>query len=136
MSTRHILFPLLAALAATLALGGCGRSDDTRMPDPQAAATSRGDQPQAEAAPRSTAGAGARPAEAMDDAGITRTITAQLARDAALDPGKIDIDTSMGRVVLRGSAPDADAKERAKRIAQSVEGVKAVDNYLSVSSQS
>lgn len=126
MNTRHTLSPVLAALAAALALGACGRTDDDQIAGRQDAAMSRSDQPQA----------GDQVAKAVDDASITRTITAELARDAALDPSRIDVDTSMGRVVLRGSAPDAEAKERAKRIAQAVEGVKAVDNYLSVSGQS
>ena len=136
MNTRHTLSPVLAALAAALALGACGRTDDDQIAGRQDAAMSRSDQPQAGALPRSGAAAGDQVAKAVDDASITRTITAELARDAALDPSRIDVDTSMGRVVLRGSAPDAEAKERAKRIAQAVEGVKAVDNYLSVSGQS
>ncbi|CAG1019856.1 hypothetical protein BURC_04775 [Burkholderiaceae bacterium] len=135
MNARHTLSPLLAALTAALALGACGRNDD-EMAGRQDAAISRSDQPQTGTAPRSSAAAGAQFAKVVDDASITSMITAELARDEALDPSRIDVDTSMGRVVLRGSAPDAEAKERAKRIAQGVEGVKAVDNYLSVSGQS
>ncbi len=135
MNARHTLSPLLAALTAALALGACGRNDD-EMAGRQDAAISRSDQPHAGTALRSSAAAGGQFAKAVDDAAITSTITAELARDEALDPSRIDVDTSMGRVVLRGSAPDAEAKERAKRIAQGVEGVKAVDNYLSVSGQS
>jgi hyperosmotically inducible periplasmic protein len=73
-------------------------------------------------------------AEGTSDASISSAIAAQLARDGALDPTRIDIDTAKGRVVLRGSAPDDAAKERAKRIALGVDGVKGVDNYLTVSS--
>ncbi|HEY0855940.1 MAG TPA: BON domain-containing protein [Albitalea sp.] len=136
MNARHTLSPLLAALAAALALGACGRNDDGTA-GRQDAAASRSEQTQADTTVRSSAGAAAdQVAKAVDDASITSTITAELARDGALDPSRIDVDTSMGRVVLRGSAPDADAKERAKRIAQGVEGVKAVDNYLSVNGQS
>lgn len=119
MSPRQLcLSPLAIALAGALVLGACGQHDE-----PVA-----GDTPvQAQGAPAATADAAPR-----DDAAITQSITAELSRDGALDPSRIDIDTAQGRVVLRGSAPDEAAKDRAKRIALAVAGVKAVDNYLTV----
>ena len=66
------------------------------------------------------------------DAAITASVNAQLARDSELSALKIDVDTSDGRVALRGSAPNRDARDRATRLASGVDGVKSVDNQLIV----
>lgn len=69
------------------------------------------------------------------DAKITAAVNAELARDPALSSLNVDVDTSDGRVELSGEAPDASARERATQLAQSVEGVKSVDNQLVVASK-
>lgn len=66
------------------------------------------------------------------DAAITTEVKAKLARDERLSALAINVDTAGGRVVLRGSAPDADARSRATQIARGVDGVVSVDNELSV----
>jgi len=141
-SRRHSLSPLLAALVASLALGACSRHDERsvqeRVDATEARAQRQTDEARAEAnrtldtATRATEEAGTKVANAVSDAAITTAVNAQLARDSGLDAGKIDVDTSQGHVVLRGSAPDEAAKERAKRIALAVNGVHGVDNYLTV----
>ncbi len=70
----------------------------------------------------------------VKDATITTTINAELARDPALSATKIDVDTSAGRVSLKGTAPDAPARERASQLAQRVDGVVSVDNQLQIRS--
>jgi hyperosmotically inducible periplasmic protein len=110
------------SLFAALALVACERAD-------HATAGLEAGHTTAQVAPPTAPAAGA-----VSDTSISTAIAAQLARDGSLDPTRIDIDTAKGRVVLRGSAPDDAAKERAKRIALSVDGVKGVDNYLTVSS--
>ncbi len=70
--------------------------------------------------------------QALTDAGITTSVNAELAKDPALSALKINVDTSAGKVVLRGTAPSTDARERATRLAQGVRGVVAVDNMLDV----
>jgi hyperosmotically inducible periplasmic protein len=110
------------SLFAALALVACGRADD-------ATAGLEAGHTTAQVGNVTTQAAGG-----ATDASISTVIAAELARDGSLDPTRIDIDTAQGRVVLRGSAPDAAAKERAKRIALAVNGVKGVDNFLTVSS--
>lgn len=66
------------------------------------------------------------------DAMITTAINAELARDSRLSALRIDVDTNDGRVELHGTAPDADSRERATQLASSVDGVKSVDNQLTV----
>jgi hypothetical protein len=70
--------------------------------------------------------------DTMKDAAITTGVNAALARDGSLSALKIDVDTSDGRVVLRGEAPSTEARERATQLAQAVDGVAAVDNQLTV----
>lgn len=68
------------------------------------------------------------------DAAITTQIKADLARDPDLSALKIDVDTTDGKVVLKGSAPSDAARERASAKALAVAGVTAVDNQLRVGS--
>ena len=66
------------------------------------------------------------------DAVITTSVNAELVKDKALSALKIDVDTSAGRVALKGTAPNAQAKERATQLASAVKGVVSVDNQLRV----
>lgn len=75
-----------------------------------------------------------RAGSAVEDAAVTATINAELAKDPKLSALKIDVDTSNGRVSLKGKAPDADSRERATQIASAVRGVQSVDNQLQVGS--
>ena len=66
------------------------------------------------------------------DAGITAGVDARLEQDGRLNAQAIDIDTSKGRVVLRGLAPDRASRERATVLAKQVDGVRSVENLLHV----
>jgi osmotically-inducible protein OsmY len=68
----------------------------------------------------------------MKDASITTAINAELARDAELSALKINVDTTSGRVVLRGTAPNEASRARATSLAQRIDGVSAVDNQLTL----
>lgn len=150
--------PLLAALAAAFALGACSRQDDGRsagqkVDDTVARVEQKADQAKAEVdaaaadakasardatadAKVAAANAGDKVAAAVNDATITTTVNAELAKDSTLSALKIDVDTSQGHVALRGTAPTAQAKERATQIAASVKGVTSVDNLLTVDGKS
>jgi len=149
--------PLFAALAAALALGACSRHEDRtagqQVDDAVARVEQKADQAKSEMssaaneakssardaaadAKVAAADAGNKVAAAVNDATITTTINAELAKDTALSATKIDVDTSHGRVALRGSAPTPEAKERATQIAAAVKGVTSVDNLLTVEAKS
>ena len=70
------------------------------------------------------------------DIAITAEVNARLARDAQLSAFAINVDTNAGRVVLRGSAPDLAARERARSLAAAVEGVHTVENKLVINAKS
>jgi osmotically-inducible protein OsmY len=78
--------------------------------------------------------AGAAMSATVNDATITASVSAGLAKDPDLSAIKIDVDTKAGVVSLKGPAPSADAKARAEEIAKNVQGVSAVNNLLEVRS--
>lgn len=69
---------------------------------------------------------------AVEDAAITASVNAELAKDPKLSALKINVDTAQGRVALKGTAPDATSRDRATQLAAGVKGVMSVDNQLTV----
>lgn len=70
--------------------------------------------------------------EKIDDATITASVNASLAKDPDLSAIKINVDTKDGAVTLMGPAPTTTAKERATELAKAVKGVTSVKNELVV----
>ncbi len=71
-------------------------------------------------------------ASKSSDMAITATVNTKLAADKDLSALGINVDTTNGRVVLRGSAPDTAARTRATELARTVDGVTDVTNELNV----
>lgn len=141
-AARRVL-TLTATAVLGLALAACGKPDDDRTVGQKidgavAAAEQRTEVAKAEArdaAAEVKADAKEATAEArasVDDAGITVAVNAALAGDPKLSALKIDVDTSNGRVELKGTAPDDSSRRRATDLARAVKGVVAVDNRLVV----
>jgi hyperosmotically inducible periplasmic protein len=124
MEHHRTLTPLLAVAAAALLITGCSR-EETRTTGQQVESA-------VENAANKVGNASDRVEAKVDDAGITASVNAELAKDPGLSALAINVDTANGRVVLRGTAPDAAAKERATQLAAAVKGVSAVDNQLEV----
>jgi osmotically-inducible protein OsmY len=143
-STRHLT--LIAAAAATIALAACGKNDDATLGQQidsgvnqtQSAATEMKNDAKAAANDMQAAGsqAGQAVAEGAGDMAITAKVNAALAADDKLSALKINVDTEGGRVALKGTAPDADSRDRATTLAAAVDGVVAVDNRLVVQKNS
>jgi osmotically-inducible protein OsmY len=108
------------------AIASADRSTDQAADDARAAGRDLG---------RATAEGVDKASDKVRDAAITTEINAKLAMDTQLSATQIDVDTVGGRVVLRGTAPDPQARENATRIAMAVDGVRGVDNQLVVSGQ-
>lgn len=134
---------LLAAGAAAIVLAACGRDDQTvgqridsavATTESKAAEVKSDIKQEAAEAKAATQAAADSVASAVDDAAITASVNAELAKDQQLSALKIDVDTANGRVQLKGSAPDADSKDRATKLAQAVKGVVSVDNQLMIGS--
>ena len=69
---------------------------------------------------------------AIDDTGISLKVKTALAADPALSAPRIEVTTTNGVVRLDGPAPDAAAKERATVLAGAPQGVRGVDNRLTL----
>jgi osmotically-inducible protein OsmY len=122
----------LAALAALVLFAGCDRRHEDGTVGQKVDGAVNTVEKKAEDAKDATARAAAAVGDKAKDMGITAAINAELARDARLSAVRINVDTVDGRVTLRGSAPDAAAREHATALANSVSGVVAVDNQLSI----
>jgi hypothetical protein len=135
----------VAAVAAMLAAGltACDRSDSSRTAGERVDnATARVEQKAKEAgrdardaagtAAQTTERAAADVSDKVKDAAITTAVNAKIAQDSNLSVMRINVDTVNGRVLLRGTAPNATASERAQQLASTVDGVVSVDNQLVV----
>ncbi|MGM9483605.1 BON domain-containing protein [Roseateles sp. NT4] len=95
-------------------------------PDTAASSAATGTPPLAQAMPQ----APVQPV--VEDSGITAKVRIALAADSTLAAVPIAVSTDHGVVKLEGQAPDALTRERATVVASSANGVKAVDNRLTL----
>lgn len=68
----------------------------------------------------------------VSDSTITAKITSKIAADPEVNPFRIDVDTTDGRVTLRGSVEKEAARAEAEKHARSTKGVVSVDNKIEV----
>lgn len=131
---------------ALLGLAGCQRADDNRTAgqqlDEAIAKTQQKAAESNETIKQTSREVGQAMGAATDavanksrDAAITASVKTQLVGDSSLSALSINVDTSGGRVVLRGSAPTSMARDRATQLARAVDGVSAVENELRVQAQ-
>lgn len=67
---------------------------------------------------------------AVTDSAITTKVKTKLLGDKRLDQSHVNVTTNNGMVALSGTAPTAEAKQAAESDAQSVDGVKSIDNQI------
>jgi hyperosmotically inducible protein len=70
----------------------------------------------------------------VEDTMITTQVKTKFAEAEVVDASSISVETINGTVLLRGKAKNPQEKSRAESIARSVDGVKAVNNRIDVSS--
>ena len=146
MNSTMRLALLAATVAAGAALTACnrpgaetvGQKVDASIADIKSATQEIRAEASAAATDLKVAGANAAGAVAanLKDIAITAKVSAALAADSSLKAMSINVDTQDGRVSMRGSAPDAAARDRAQALATAIEGVVTVDNHLVVRKQS
>lgn len=139
---RFKLLPVAGALVAALALSACDRREDQTAGQKvdEMSAKAKEDAREAKQAGHDAMQEfkqDAREAkndtqQALNDSAITARVNAQLAADPKLSPLQINVDTTDGRVLLRGTAPDKSSRERATEMASAIDGVKSVDNQIVV----
>jgi hyperosmotically inducible protein len=145
MNSTLRITALAAALAASTLVVACGETEeatvgqrlDGAVADVQQSGTQLSNDARQAAQDMKVAGGEAADAMARGaaDATITAKVNAALAADDQLSALSIDVDTSNGRVELKGTAPSAEARARATTLAQAVDGVVQVDNRLTVEGQ-
>jgi len=73
--------------------------------------------------------------ENVDDATITATVKAELAREEPKTLTRIDVDTNRRVVYLNGTVESAAMERRAIELARQVQGVRRVVSHLKVQNQ-
>lgn len=68
----------------------------------------------------------------VNDDYLVDTIRARLAADQVVKGGAIDVDVKDGVVTLKGKVEDEKQKSKAEKIAKKVNGVKSVDNQITI----
>ena len=131
MNSRFITATALSALVASLTLAGCNKADQNAARDSADRTVAQADQKARELG-SSTRNAANKVGDKVDDAVITTSVKAELAKDSQLSALHINVDTHDGNVALHGTAPSTSAKEQATSLAASVKGVASVDNQLTV----
>jgi len=76
--------------------------------------------------------AGRNYGEVVDDAGITAEVKSKIAWSKSAQSLRIMVDTTLGKVRLRGTADSQAAKNLAGRLAETTRNVTEVDNQLTV----
>lgn len=133
MTTLNRSAWIATAVFAAVMAAGCNRNDTTaqdtgrKVDQAQENAAQKMDQA-SNAVKDQAANAGAK----IDDAAITVKVKTALIGEPNLKALKIDVDTANGVVTLTGTVDAAAHVDRATQVAQAVEGVKSVDNRLTV----
>jgi hyperosmotically inducible protein len=61
---------------------------------------------------------------------VTAKVKAALMAESGVDGTRINVDTTNGRVVLKGEVPSKTMIDRAAQVTRGIEGVRDVDNQL------
>lgn len=126
---RALLATAVAAILA-VAVSACDRpaADRTSTATPPPTSRAPASPPPAAPAPDRSVG------QVIDDAGITAKVKTALAAEKDVSAVKINVDTAQGTVTLSGQVASQTEVDRALRVARGVDGVKSVENRLTVGS--
>jgi hyperosmotically inducible periplasmic protein len=129
MNPAHTALITAGVLIALTA--GCKREESApTAPTPQTA-------PQSAPSPTTSPGTtstdpGRTVGQTVDDATITAKVKAELAKADDVKAMDINVDTVSGAVTLKGAVDSKAQADRAETIAKGVEGVRSVQNTLTV----
>lgn len=126
---KNISLLLLSALFAVV-ITACNKTSDN--------AGSAGGEPGSSSAGGTTGGSDSmsqhadNAKESVDDAAITVKVKTAILDDPALKVAEIHVSTNGGVVTLTGTVDSAQNSDHAKAVVGAVDGVKSVDNQLTV----
>jgi len=133
MNRLHALPSLAAAALLAAVIAGCERSSPPgeTMGQKLDRSTERAEQKMDQAAAEMKQKAG-EAKDKMADAAITAKVKSAMIGEPELKALQINVATDNGVVTLTGTVDTPQKLERATQVAQGVEGVKSVDNRLSL----
>lgn len=121
----------VAVAVAAVVLTGCER--DTKQAVKTAGTEIKREASEAGAqAKESLKEAGETAGQVVGDVAITAKVKAALHAEKDVMSRDIDVETFQGKVVLTGKVPDQAQSQLATTVAQSVDGVKSVENRIAV----
>jgi hypothetical protein len=123
-----------AFVPGSYGFGGEGRHQPGEQPDPVRATADRWERAYHAQGRTSYRGRGPRGYVRTDER-ILEDVNEQLCEDAIVDASDIEVHCAQGHVVLSGRVPTRWMKHRAEDIADSVRGVKDVDNRIRVAAE-
>jgi osmotically-inducible protein OsmY len=128
---------LMAVTAATMIggslLAGCQqRTSTVDTPSGSRSTTTVEASPAMKEAGRETKEAAAKAGDAMGDAAITAKVKTAFMADPDVKALQINVDTKDGVVALKGAVDGRTNVDKAVQIARGIDGVKSVDNQLTV----
>lgn len=129
MIERHAI--ALVALLLSIALPGCDRGTQPGEPAGNPPAPTQGEN---STTGNAAGGDAERIPATVEDTTVTAKVKAALLASDGIQATDISVETQQGVVILTGKVADASQAQRAVEIAQSVEGVRSVDNRLTTSS--
>jgi len=133
MKLSHNIAWIAAAVLATALASGCDRNKQSaetagqKLDRTTERAGEKMDQAAADVKQKAE-----RAGEKIDDAAITAKVKTALVGEPGLKALQINVDTANGVVTLTGAVDTSQNLDRATQVAQSIEGVKSVDNRLNV----
>jgi hypothetical protein len=107
----------------------------TVQPTPQPSLPSAAPSVQPSRAAASPSLENAAPSPAPDDTEVQAAIDKKLGDDASLSQLGITATVSEGKVILVGTAPSDELKDKVEKLVRAVQGVKQIDNQIVVISQ-
>lgn len=117
--------------AVVVALAGCDQRTKTAV-DKAGTEIKRETKEAGAEAKRALHDVGETTGQAVEDTAITAKVVAALHAEKNVKSRDIKVETFQGKVLLQGKVPDRTQADLAKKVATSVDGVKAVDNRLTV----
>ena len=136
MNHLHKVSWITAAVLATALAAGCDRNKPASETAGQKLdrTTEKAGEKMDQAAADAKLKAG-QAKDTVDDAAITAKVKTAMIAEPGLKAMKINVDTANGVVTLTGTVETPQSLERATQVAQSVDGVKSVDNRLNLKSR-
>jgi hypothetical protein len=137
MTSRYLIYTAIAALVLS---AGCKREEPkpAASPSPPARPQPAEKPPATPSAPGSAtspAEPGRTAGQTVDDAGTTAKVKTALLASPDVKGLDVNVDTVNAKVTLKGSVDSQAQADRAVQIARGIEGVKDVDNQLTVRSK-